>query len=142
MVLPARVRESGPVWVLFLHGLGCDRSSFAEAFEAPELAPFSILAPDLPGFGGARAMHLPQHGMDDLAEAVAATLTGRGIIQPHVVGHSMGGAVALRAAHQGVQMAQLICVEGNLVSEDCGLLSERVQCIYIVIHTILVQVPE
>ena len=125
MVLPVRARESGPIRVLFLHGLGCDRSSFAEAFDAPELAGFSLLAPDLPGFGGARDLRLSEHGMDNLATAVATMLGTHEVARPHVVAHSMGGAVALRAAALGVQMASLTCVEGNLVGEDCGLLSLR-----------------
>jgi len=62
------------------------------------LAPFfDVIAPDLPGFAG--SAHLPpRDGVEDLADALVTLLDELGVARFSLVGHSMGGMVALQLA--------------------------------------------
>jgi len=87
--------EGAPV--LFLHGLGCHgAASWAEA--AIRLGrPAMIL--DLPGHGRSDAPPGFGYTLPELADAVAAAIGGIG--GPlDVVGHSLGGSVAVALAHR------------------------------------------
>lgn len=86
--------EGGPL-LLLLHGLGATGDVWSGWW--PELAqrwPGRWLAPDLPGHGGSAA--LPDYTFDALADAV------RPLVEPDgrtvVLGHSLGGVVALALA--------------------------------------------
>jgi pimeloyl-ACP methyl ester carboxylesterase len=62
---------------------------------------FDVLAIDLPGFG--ESQPVPAAGgahPADLAASVAGLLDDLGITDPHVVGNSLGGWVALEFAHR------------------------------------------
>ncbi|MEO3976624.1 alpha/beta fold hydrolase [Streptomyces sp. CAU 1734] len=105
-----RVRHSvtgpagGPVVVL-LHGLGRSLEDW-EPLRA-ELPAHRVLALDLPGFG--RSQPLPDLRLPALAGHVARTLDRLGVTEPaHVVGNSLGGAVAMRlAVHAPARVASL-----------------------------------
>lgn len=79
--------------VLLVHGFGADLNAWM--FTQPALAEGRrAVALDLPGHGGS----LKEVGAGDaaaLAEAVADALAALGIDRAHLVGHSLGGAVAL-----------------------------------------------
>lgn len=83
--------------VVFIHGFGADLNAWM--FNQPTLADRQrTIAPDLPGHGGSgKAV-----GDTPDAAAFAADLHGLlaafGIEQVHLVGHSMGGAIACRFA--------------------------------------------
>ncbi len=93
---------SGPTMVL-LHPLGADRRVWDGVVE--RLATRRELIPvDLPGFGGST----PLAGDADpaaLAGALAAWMATEGIVEPHVVGNSLGGWVALELAQAGLARA-------------------------------------
>ncbi|HEV8679803.1 MAG TPA: acetoin dehydrogenase dihydrolipoyllysine-residue acetyltransferase subunit, partial [Stellaceae bacterium] len=82
--------------VLFVHGFGGDLNSWM--FTQPALAGSRrAIALDLPGHGGAEK----QVGAGDRASfagAVADAITALGVERVHLVGHSMGGAIALAVA--------------------------------------------
>src|SRR5882757_7753144 len=84
--------------LLLLHGIGLSRNSWQPVL--PDLAEhFDVLAVDLPGFGASPA--LPDGVAPSparLADAVAGLLRELDIEQPHVVGNSLGGWVALELA--------------------------------------------
>lgn len=82
---------SGPPLIL-LHGFAGDCGQWRGIQErlAPERRSVAI---DLPGHGGSRAAG-PLGGAGTLARAVAETLDARGESRFHLVGHSLGGAVA------------------------------------------------
>lgn len=88
---------SGPATVLFIHGFGGDLSSWQ--FNQPALAevPCSTIAIDLPGHG----LSDPDVGSGSFADLVQAT---RDLIREleadrlHLVGHSLGGAIAAALA--------------------------------------------
>jgi 3-oxoadipate enol-lactonase len=82
--------------VLLVHGLGGAAANWTRV--APALARTRrVIVPELPGHG--RSAPLPAApGLAPYADAVAAVLAHEGIERTAVVGHSMGGAVALRLA--------------------------------------------
>jgi pimeloyl-ACP methyl ester carboxylesterase len=71
------------------------------AFEAVArlLAPdFRLLAPDLPGFGDAAPPEVMSYTVDSYADAVAAFIAEHQVRRYVLVGHSMGGKIALALA--------------------------------------------
>lgn len=88
--------------VVLLHGLGQDLHAWDRV--TPLLtAGREAIALDLPGFG--RSPDLPPGVPRDLPTVVAglgAVFTTLGIERPHVVGHSLGGLIALRLAQAGL----------------------------------------
>ncbi len=82
--------------VLFVHGFGGDLNSWM--FTQPALAErHRALALDLPGHGGA-VKEVGAGDADFFAAAVADALAALGLDRVHLVGHSMGGAIALAVA--------------------------------------------
>jgi pimeloyl-ACP methyl ester carboxylesterase len=89
------VAGSGPPLVL-VHGWTGAASNFSEL--APLLARrFRVLVPDLPGHGGSSPLPAAPN-MDAYADRVRDVAAHEGMLPLAVVGHSMGGLVALRLA--------------------------------------------
>jgi len=89
------VAGAGPALVL-VHGLGGTIENWL-ALAPPLAAGHRVLVPDLPGHG--RSAPLPEaRDLDALAEAVLATVDAEHVRGAVWIGHSLGGAVALRAA--------------------------------------------
>src|SRR5687768_14510336 len=89
------VGGEGPPVVL-VHGWTGAASNFVEL--APLLARrYRVLAPDLPGHGGSSPLPAAPN-MDAYADRVRAVAAAEGMLPAAVVGHSMGGLVALRLA--------------------------------------------
>jgi len=88
-----QVGQAGKVKILFLHGFGADSSAWN-----PLLATlghqFTSYLVDLPGHGHS---YLPKTGLDvgQIAQEVARGLLERDLVNFHLVGHSLGGAVGL-----------------------------------------------
>lgn len=128
MTLAALSRDGERDLVLFLHGLGCVKENFAPLWDTPALAGMALLAPDLPGHGESRGRGPDSATVEAMSQAVGELLRARAdkAHRLHVVAHSMGGAVGLLLARQPpIGLASFVNVEGNLVAEDCGLLSRR-----------------
>lgn len=82
--------------VLFIHGFGGDLDNWLFNIDAVgEAAP--VIALDLPGHGQSTAS-LPDGGIKGLADAVARFLDVIDVERAHLVGHSMGGAIAAQMA--------------------------------------------
>jgi pimeloyl-ACP methyl ester carboxylesterase len=91
-----RVTGDGPPVVL-LHGIGRTLDDFA-AVQELLARHHRVISVDLPGHGGSAPLD-PPHTLPALAAAVAETLDAAGITGPaHLVGNSLGGAVAMRLA--------------------------------------------
>jgi pyruvate dehydrogenase E2 component (dihydrolipoamide acetyltransferase) len=82
--------------VLLIHGYGGDRNSWLFVQE-PLAARHRVYALDLPGHGTS-AKDVGDGSVGILADAVAGVLDALGAERAHLVGHSMGGAVALAVA--------------------------------------------
>jgi pyruvate dehydrogenase E2 component (dihydrolipoamide acetyltransferase) len=84
--------EGDGVPVLLVHGFGADLNTWM--FTQPALAAGRrVVALDLPGHGGS-AKDVGTGEPESLTDAVEGALDGLRIEQVHLVGHSMGGAVA------------------------------------------------
>jgi pyruvate dehydrogenase E2 component (dihydrolipoamide acetyltransferase) len=79
--------------VLLIHGYGGDRNSWL-FLQEPLAARYRVYALDLPGHGTS-AKDVGDGSIGVLADAVVAVLDALGAGQAHLVGHSLGGAVAL-----------------------------------------------
>jgi len=88
--------DAGGPPVIFIHGYGGDLNSWM--FNQQPLAEsHTTYALDLPGHGGS-TKDVGGGALGDLASAVTAFMAARGIARAHLVGHSMGGAIALALA--------------------------------------------
>jgi pyruvate dehydrogenase E2 component (dihydrolipoamide acetyltransferase) len=92
--------ESG-VPVLFLHGFGGDLGNWLFNLDAVA-AQHPVIALDLPGHGQSDAK-LPGTSIRALAEFTGRFLDEIGVERVHLVGHSMGGAIAARLAQAAPQ---------------------------------------
>src|SRR5690242_10055538 len=96
--------DSAPV--LLLHGFGADLNAWM--FTQPALAEARrAIALDLPGHGGS-AKEVGAGDADSLVRAVDAAVGALGIERVHLVGHSMGGAVAASLALHRPQLAATV----------------------------------
>jgi pimeloyl-ACP methyl ester carboxylesterase len=87
------VAGDGPP-LLLIHGFGGAAWNFDEL--VPFLAGRRLLIPDLPGHGGSPP--LPAPSLAGFADLLAGLLDAEGIAAADVLGHSLGGVVALRLA--------------------------------------------
>lgn len=123
--LAARVMGKGGATIVLLHGFGGSHSTWTDI--QPALArDATVIAYDLPGHG--RSIEYPGAGPATLAaKAVAADLSARGIDRVHLVGHSMGGAIAtLIAMRSPEKVASLtLLAPGGFGPEINGELLKR-----------------
>jgi pimeloyl-ACP methyl ester carboxylesterase len=95
---------SGPT-LLLLHTAFLDRSCWLPLVEALS-ADFRVVAPDLPGFGESEKPALARfsYTVDAFVHAVTDLFAGLGLGQAHVVGHGLGGAIAIRLASSSPEL--------------------------------------
>src|SRR5215207_3463037 len=83
--------------LVLVHGWCCDRTTFA-----PQVAEFARTHPvatlDLRGHGGSGHRPADRHTVEASADDVLAVAAAAGFERPVVVGHSLGGLVALACA--------------------------------------------
>ena len=88
--------KDAPV-LLLLHGLGASGHSFRRTL--PGLARhYRVLVPDLPGHGCSNTTARDRLGLDPMAEDLWRLCESLGVTPAAVIGHSAGGAIALRMA--------------------------------------------
>ena len=115
---------SGGVPVVFLHGVGSDKSVWA-----PQLAHFGrsrrAVAFDYPGYGDS-ASAPDGTSRDDFAAAILAGLDSLGIEKAHVCGLSLGGVIAI-AIHAAApdRCASLILADSFALHPDGRGIYER-----------------
>jgi pyruvate dehydrogenase E2 component (dihydrolipoamide acetyltransferase) len=104
--------------IILVHGFGADLNTWM--FTQPALAEnHRTIAFDLPGHGGStKALHGPVGGAGfaaDIERAIAAL----GIDRVHLVGHSMGGGIALHfASRQPKRVASLTLIASACLGEE------------------------
>ncbi len=91
------IHGSGPV-VVFLHGY-LESAEIWKPFHTAFTDSFCTILPDLPGHGGSGVWG-EEHSMEDLASAVLEILDREAIDRVLLLGHSMGGYVAMAFAEQ------------------------------------------
>ncbi|MFI6157980.1 alpha/beta fold hydrolase [Kitasatospora sp. NPDC051170] len=101
---------------LYLHGLGSSSPAyFAAAATHPLLAGRRSLLLDLLGFGLSDRPADRAYTLEEHADAVAAAVGAAGLDSVEVIGHSMGGAVAIVLAHRHPRLVtRLLLADANL----------------------------
>lgn len=84
--------------VVFIHGFGSDLSSW-RPFVPKLVIGNPLIGIDLPGHGGSHAQVAT--GFEQMAADVAASLLAKGHKRVHLVGHSLGAAIAAAVAERG-----------------------------------------
>jgi pimeloyl-ACP methyl ester carboxylesterase len=109
---------SGDTPIVFVHGWACDRSYFAPQFEH-FAALHSVATVDLRGHGESSRPE-PGPGVYDIGELsadVIAVAHAAGFERPVVIGHSLGGLVALACARGGDVRAAVMVDPAPIVNE-------------------------
>lgn len=111
---------SGPV-LLLVHGLGGSYENWTEVIE-PLARTHTVIAPDLPGHGGSAP-----GGGDYSVGALAASLRDLLIALDHervtLVGHSLGGGVAMQFSYQFPEMIErLVLVSSGGLGPEVSLI--------------------
>lgn len=123
--LHARVKGTGAPALVLLHGFGGGTDDWYDI--QPNLArDRQVLAYDLPGHG--RSLAHPAAGVAPaMAKAILADLAARGLERVHVVGFSMGGAVAcLMGLRDQARVASLtLLAPGGFGPDIAGPLMDR-----------------
>lgn len=102
--------------IIFVHGL------FLTLYTpgvSQLLSPNPVLIPDLPGYG--KNQYVPPHDISvgAAADFIYAHMHALGYDQAHLVGHSLGGAVAvIFASRYPEAVASIVDVEGNFTLKD------------------------
>lgn len=101
---------------VFLHGLGSSSSAYFACVAAdPALGGRRCLMPDFLGFGLSDRPAGFGYGLRDHALSLARALDVLGVSGANVVGHSMGGAIAIILAAERPDLVQcLVLAEPNL----------------------------
>lgn len=116
-----RKMGKGPA-LLLLHGLGCHSSTWTTVM--PELAKhFTVIAPDLLGHGESDKPNA-DYSLGGYANGMRDLLTILDIDKVTVVGHSLGGGIAMQFAYQYPERTERVCLvsTGGLGSEVTPLI--------------------
>ncbi len=92
--------SSPPIWAVNVHGYFAGGGMYwRESARLAEQLGWRVVNPSLPGFGGSDPLDWHDVSMEILANQVMAVLSHVGAGPVVVLGHSMGGAVAVQFAH-------------------------------------------
>ena len=87
---------SEPVWLINIHGYFAGGSMYARESEAlAERFGWRVVNPSLPAFGGSDSLEMNDTSLEALTDHVEIVRRELGITRCVVMGHSMGGAVAI-----------------------------------------------
>jgi pimeloyl-ACP methyl ester carboxylesterase len=103
--------------VLLLHGRNFPSSYWAPTIKALTAAGYRVVAPDQLGFGKSSKPVFDYH-FDDMAGTTAALLEKLQIEKLDVVGHSMGGMLAVRFTRNYPQKVDRLVLEAPIGLED------------------------
>lgn len=116
-VAKVEVHGTGPVQMVLIPGLMCDGSVWQE-FMSRNGDRYTMHAVTLAGFGGTDPLASPQSGentlwLDQAVAGVAEYMKEKDLKSPVVVGHSLGGLVALRVGQENpAAAAKVVTVDG------------------------------
>ena len=114
---------------LLIHGFGEDGNVFNQAIKhLPEQG--MLLIPDLPGSGESEIWPAAEPSLNDIALALNAILEKEGIEKCSVMGHSMGGYIALAFAEQFPEkMVALGLLHSTAYADSAERIQKRAQAI-------------
>ena len=104
--------------VLLIHGIGCDHTHFEPQFEHFARRGQRVVAVDLRGHGKSDKPH-QSYTMQVFADDLAWKCERLGLHKPVVIGHSMGGVVALALGYPDVSSA-IVMIDAPVVRPSEG----------------------
>ena len=108
-------REAGPddgPLVLLIHGVASQSATWDLALPFLAEQGLHALAPDLPGHGGSEPGH-GDYSLGAFATLLRDLLFTLGLGPATVVGHSMGGGIALQLAHQFPELTERLVLSAS-----------------------------
>ena len=96
--------------ILFLHGYLSSGKAFYNQLKFLS-KDFDVYAPDLKGFGDNAGMEKP-YSLDDYIEEVENYKQKHSIVCPHVIAHSFGGRIAIKAASKNPDFCNKLVLTG------------------------------
>jgi 3-oxoadipate enol-lactonase len=108
-----KVHTGNKKWLIFLHGLGGDLTAWNEERDKFHQLGYSTLAIDLRGHGlSGRPKDFPQYDFKNFMLDVLFILQHEKISKPVLVGHCLGGMIAMMyAAHYPTMLSSLILID-------------------------------
>ncbi|HVF76156.1 MAG TPA: alpha/beta hydrolase [Acidimicrobiales bacterium] len=101
--------------VVFLHGWGLGQHSYKRALKRLVKLGCRVYAPALPGFGGTADLPGEHFSFEGYATWVDRFLEAVGLDEPaFVVGHSFGGAVAIKLAHDHPERVRTLVLVNSI----------------------------
>jgi pyruvate dehydrogenase E2 component (dihydrolipoamide acetyltransferase) len=117
-VLLAGAGDAPPL--VFLHGLGGSQSTW-QVVLGDLVEQHRIAAIDLPGHGASDRSAGADYSIAGIATAVAEAIGKLGLSKPILVGHSLGGAVALRIATEQPKLARgVVAIDSAGLGDEIG----------------------
>ena len=109
--------KDGDKAVVLIHGFGEDSriwDNILSAFEG-----YRLIVPDLPGTGRSTILKEKNTSIADYAEAINALLEKENIAKPCIVGHSMGGYIAMAfAEHHPTKVDKLALIHSTSYADS------------------------
>ncbi len=93
-----------------MHGYLADRRSFYYQLDYFS-RDFEVFAPDLKGFGENKGMDYP-YALDDYITEVEEFKYKNSIVKPHIIAHSFGGRIAIKAAAENCEFCNKLVLTG------------------------------
>ena len=119
------LHREGANSIVFIHGGGCTKEDFDKAFSIPTLNDYGLLMFDLPGCGNSSYPLDKPYTIKDYIEisyqVISMIVKGPVVL----VGHSLGGLVALYLTDRLPNVEGFLSIEGNLRLESC-LFSKKI----------------
>src|SRR3954451_19017974 len=101
--------------VLFLHGWGLGQHTYKRALKRLAHLGCQVFAPALPGFGGTAELPASQISFAGYAHWAAEFLESVRVDEPvFLVGHSFGGGVAIKLAHDYPQLVRYLVLVNSV----------------------------
>lgn len=118
--------------VVLLHGWGLAHRTYRKVLQALADQGMQVWAPAMPGFGGTPELPEEMFSLEGYAAWASWFMEAVGLTEPvTLVGHSFGGGVAIRTAHDfPEQVTRLVCVNsigGSAWTEERGIVRSLAQ---------------
>lgn len=111
---------SGERTLLLIHGLGGAAANFSYAMLGDLARDYRVVAIDRPGSGYSRRARRASSGLVTQADVVAGVIDALQLGKPVLVGHSLGGAVALATALRHPEKVQGLALIAPLTHMPVG----------------------
>ena len=106
--------------LLFVHGLGESGLCFKEAFDSRDMNEYSIVVPDMMGYGRSSSTASGDYSMESQIRRLWRLVEFLDLGSFYVVGHSMGGDIGTLMASSDTRrrIKGLVNIEGDLTPHD------------------------